>query len=273
LIEPIAPSVGLTGQLATALGWLNALPETLIQTRPFLCVYHALLLALSNQLEAAEARLQAAEPGIQEEMPAKQVRTVQGWVLALRGSSAGYAGDILRAVSLARRALEVVPETEVLPRVIATLAAAFAYQEQGDVTLASEREIAAADAFVRTSNMPFAAVSAITLLARLYVLRGRLRLAAATYEQVVQVVSRPEILQTIFRSLSYHFRQLPKRILGMCALSGHLLYCCPRCAIIAGFHVAPLEARRGDLREDPADAAIFESALEDDLLLYLTSDE
>ena len=59
----------------------------------------------------------------------------------------------------------------------------------------------------------------------------------------------------------------------MCALSGHLLYFCPRCALITGFHVAPLEARRADLREDPAYAAIFESALEDDLMLYLTSDE
>ncbi len=205
LIEPIAPSVGLTGQLATALGWLNALPETLVQTRPFLCVYHALLLALSNQLEAAEARLQAAERGIKAEMPAEQVRTVQGWVLSLRGSIAGYAGDILRAVSLARQALELLPETKLLPRVIATLAVAFAYQEHGDVTLGAEREVAAADAFVRTSNMPFAAVSGITLLARLYVLRGRLRLAAATYAQVMQVVSRPEILQTIFRSLSYYF--------------------------------------------------------------------
>jgi LuxR family maltose regulon positive regulatory protein len=205
LIEPIAPSVGLTGQLATALGWLNAIPEALAKTRPFLCVYHALLLTLSNQLEAAEARLQDAERGIQAEMPADRVRTIQGWVLALRGSIAGYAGDFLRAIFLAQQALELLPETELLPRVIATLAVAFASQEHGDATQVSEREITAADAFVRTTNMPFAAVSGITLLARLHVLRGRLRLAETTYEQVVQVVPRPEILRTIFRSLSYYF--------------------------------------------------------------------
>src|SRR5579859_7451492 len=60
----------------------------------------------------------------------------------------------------------------------------------------------------------------------------------------------------------------------MCPLGCHLLHCCPRCAIIAGFHVAPLEARRGNLREDPAcSGALRETALEDDLILYLSRDE
>jgi LuxR family transcriptional regulator, maltose regulon positive regulatory protein len=48
-------------------------------------------------------------------------------------------------------------------------------------------------------------VSSITVLARLHVLQGRLRQAAATYAQVVQVVSRPEVLQTLYTSLYYYF--------------------------------------------------------------------
>jgi LuxR family maltose regulon positive regulatory protein len=38
LLEPIALPVTLHGQLYTVLGWLNALPEALIRTRPRLCV-------------------------------------------------------------------------------------------------------------------------------------------------------------------------------------------------------------------------------------------
>ncbi len=60
----------------------------------------------------------------------------------------------------------------------------------------------------------------------------------------------------------------------MCALSDHLLHFCPRCAIIAGLHVAPMEARRCNVREDPACLAAWrETALQDDLIVYLSRDE
>ena len=84
-------------------------------------------------------------------------------------------------------------------------AASRAYEVSGDVTPATEHEVAAAVALIRTSDNPFTAVSSICLLARLHVLQGRLRQAAATYAQVVQAVPRPEVLQTMFTSLSYYF--------------------------------------------------------------------
>ncbi len=137
LIEPIALPLALTGQLSTLLGWLNVLPEALVQAHPLLCVYHAGSLMLTNHLEIAEARLQDAERGIQAEMPAEQARTINGWVLAMRGAIAGFSGNMLYAASLARQALELLPETEVIPRMTATLAVTFAYEEHGDVTLAT----------------------------------------------------------------------------------------------------------------------------------------
>jgi hypothetical protein len=77
----------------------------------------------------------------------------------------------------------------------------------GDVTPASEHAVAAAVALIRTTDNPFAAVSSICLLARLHILQGRLRQAAATYARVVQVVPRPEVLQTTPSSLFYYFGQ------------------------------------------------------------------
>jgi LuxR family transcriptional regulator, maltose regulon positive regulatory protein len=205
LIEPIAFSVAIQGQLSTVLGWMNALPEALVRTRPFLCTYHASLLILTNQLKAAEDRLREAEQCAQEEMPAEQARTLLGYVFAIRGGIAALTGDIPHAVSLAQRALELLPEAEVRLRAGATVTAANAYLLSGDVTLTTELEVAAADALIRTSDNLFAAVISIILLAHLHVLQGRLRQAAATYAQVVQVVPRSEMLQTIFSSLSYYF--------------------------------------------------------------------
>ncbi len=204
LIESTMRSVTPLGQISTVLGWMNTLPEALVRARPFLCVYHAGFLQFTHQFEAAEARLQEAERSVQE-MPAQQAQTIMGYVLAIRAGMAGYSGDIMHGVALARQALALLPEAEVIPRAGLMVTVARAYLVSGDVTPDSEREFAAADALIRASGNPFAAVSGMTLLARLHVLQGRLRQAAATYEQVVQVVPRPEVLQTMFNSLLYYF--------------------------------------------------------------------
>jgi LuxR family maltose regulon positive regulatory protein len=174
LIEPIALPLTYQGQISTVLGWINALPEVLVQTHPFLCVSYAHILTVTNQLQAALACLQQAERRVQEDLPAEQ-------------------------------ALELLPEAEAIPRAGALVTTIRAIQVSGDVTPATEREIAPAVGLVHTSNNLFAVVSSMTLLARLYVLQGRLRKAAATYEQVVQAAQRQELLQTAPSSLSYYF--------------------------------------------------------------------
>ena len=208
LIEPIALPVASRGQLSTVLGWMNALPEALVRTRPLLFVQQASYLMFTNQLEAAEARLQEAERGIREEMPAEQARTIRGTVLTIRAGMDCNTGDTMHGVTLARQALDLLPEAEVILRMGALVTTAHAYLTSGDVTPDSEREVAAADALIRAAGNQLAALSSIPLLARLYVLQGRLRQAAATYAQMVQIAGpRPEGLQNIFSisSLSYYF--------------------------------------------------------------------
>ena len=165
----------------------------------------SLLPLFTNQLEAAETRLQIAERCVQAEMHTGQARAILGRVLALRGSIAGYADDVTRSVSLSQQALELIPEEDAISRVGAVVTAAHAYRANGDVTRATEREVAAADALIHAWDNPFAAVRSITLLARLYILQGRLRQAADTYAQVEQLIPRPEILHTFFSSLYYYF--------------------------------------------------------------------
>ena len=204
LIEPAGLPVGLQGQVYTVLGWLNALPEAVVCTRPRLCVYHAGLLTLTNQLEQSEARLLQAERCIQG-LPTEEAQAILGWVLDTRADIALYFGDIPLAVSLAQQALELLPETEVLPRVGSLTTSIRTYLVSGDVTSDSEHKVAATVALVRTSGYLYSNVNSTCLLAWLHILQGRLRQAAATFEQVAQVVSRPEVLQTMFSSLFYYF--------------------------------------------------------------------
>jgi LuxR family maltose regulon positive regulatory protein len=205
LIEPIALPVTLHGQLYTVLGWLNALPEALVRTRPRLSVDYALLLTFTNQLEAAESRLQEAELGVQKEVLASQARIIMGYVLTIRGDIAQFSGDIPQAVSLSHQALDLLPEAEVILRTGALATMIRSYLVSGDVTPATEQEVATAVALIRTSDNLFGIVSSLCLLARLQVLQGRLHQAAATYAQMVQVVPRTEVLQTAFSSLFYYF--------------------------------------------------------------------
>jgi LuxR family maltose regulon positive regulatory protein len=205
LIEPIALPLTYQGQLSTLLGWLSALPEVLIRTRPFLCVSHALILAVTNQLEAAEARLQEAERGVQKEIPAEQARIILGYVLDIRGAIAFFSGDIPRAISLAQQALELLPEAEVIPRMGALATTIRSYLVSGEVTSDTEHKIAAAVELIRASENLFGIVSSLCLLAWLHILQGRLHQAAATYARVVQVVPRPEVLHIAFSSIFYYF--------------------------------------------------------------------
>src|SRR6185503_5009081 len=61
MIEQVGLGFALSGKFVTVLGWLQALPETLVRTRPALCIAHAAALFLANQMERVEARLQDAE--------------------------------------------------------------------------------------------------------------------------------------------------------------------------------------------------------------------
>lgn len=197
LIERLAPAVGISGQISVVLGWLNALPEAIICKYPFLSVYYAALLAFTNQLEAAEARLQEAERGVQKEVSVELTKNLMGYILTIRGDIALFSGDIPQAISLSHQAMKLLPEAAAIPRAGALATISRTYLVNGDVTSTSEQAVAAADTLIRTSNNLLAAMSSMTLLAWLHVLQGRLRQAVGVYTQVVQVVPQPEVLQSI----------------------------------------------------------------------------
>jgi hypothetical protein len=59
-----------------------------------LCTIHALALLFTNQLAAAEARLQDAERSILPDTSVDQVQLIQGRAAAIRANIARYTGDI-----------------------------------------------------------------------------------------------------------------------------------------------------------------------------------
>ncbi len=260
LIEPIVLPVALQGQIDTVLGWLNTLPQALVRARPVLCVYYARLLMFTNQFEAAEELLQQTERRIQD-LPTEQVQTLLGLVLSTRAGILGFSGDIPRAIPLAQRALELLPEAEVIPRLGAIISMSRAYEVSGDVTPTTEHEVAAVVASIRLTDSLFGIMSSICRLARLYVLQGRLRQAAATYTQVMQVIPRPEVLHTMYASFYYYFglgdlqcewnelEAAEQHLAQGMALVNEVLTVEPLAAILGYTALARLLQARGNTRE------------------------
>jgi LuxR family maltose regulon positive regulatory protein len=192
LIERHGLQIIVGGQVQAALSWLSALPDALVRARPLLCTVHALALLFTNQPAAAEARLQEAEGWILSDTPADQVQLIQGRAAAIRANIARYTGDLAGCVALAQRVLELLPESETIARTIAALHLARAFRVSGDVRDDAERRAIAVIAPFRAAQNLLGTLGAITNLARLQVMRGRLRAAAATYREMAQIAAEPD---------------------------------------------------------------------------------
>ncbi len=196
---------GLGMEVQRMLGWLARLPESFVCTRPLLCVIHAIALMFTNRLEEAEARLQMAERCLDGQPPSEQTVFLRGHIAATRGVMARFSGDLARSVAQAQQALVLLPHPERTPGPISRLNVAQAFLADGDVTAPQERLALEMVTVLKTSENQSMTMRSLTNLAQLQAVQGRLRQAAATFEQAVQVAPRQEDMQVIAGSLIYFF--------------------------------------------------------------------
>ena len=188
LAERHAFALTSRGEVATVLGWFDAFPDSVVRARPMLAIRHAATLMYTRQLAAAESRLADAERASDTDAIADKRPTVQGWVATIRGDIARIAGDLDRCVALSRRALELLPDAEVIARAAAELNAARAYLISGDVSPATERRAESAVAAARASGNLHAILTSLNNLAWIRFLQGRLKSATETYAQAAAAV-------------------------------------------------------------------------------------
>jgi LuxR family maltose regulon positive regulatory protein len=203
LIEHCAPMVFARGRTRLLLDWLNALPDAVVRARPWLCLYHATALHLVDELEEAEARLQEGERALGTRTSFEQA-SIQGSAAAVRANLARYSGDLEQALVLARRALDLLPGTQVMTRALTTVMLAHTYLVSGDVRPRTEEQVRSAVAAARSSGYGLVHFRSLTLMARLQIMQGRLRAAAATYGAAGQATPST-VLQVLSASAVYCF--------------------------------------------------------------------
>jgi LuxR family transcriptional regulator, maltose regulon positive regulatory protein len=185
LIERSAPPLMYRGQYRVIVDWLNQLPAEAAHDLPYLAVFRALALVMAQDIDAAEQQLDGIRRRIVPALSAVQKSVFQGWIIAVRSVIAHLAGDTELGVTLAKEALPLLPSTEWI-HLMAQLCAASEFLITGDVGPHAEQTVAAAARADEKDRD--VTVRSLALLARLHVMQGRLRRAAAAYDRAGALV-------------------------------------------------------------------------------------
>lgn len=210
LIELAVPEMrrNRQGATITELGWLKALPEDLIRSRPVLSVAYAFALFGGGEIGGVEARLLDAERWLdrmantREETvtrPAGMIvvdedgfRRLPGMIALVRTAQALARNDMPATVKNARRVLELAPEDDYLMLGGATSTLGLVAWASGDLAAAHDMIKDGMENVRRAGYISPAIGNAITL-ADIQIAQGRLHEAMTTYERALQWATAPGV--------------------------------------------------------------------------------
>src|SRR5918995_2907926 len=187
LVEQVARKMWNRGEAMTLLGWLEELPEETRRRRPQLLLQYSAALLWVGRLDDVEPLVQEIERavGVSEQGRDENLRTsadeplrqiLLGGAAATRSWHAYLKGEPHGAIALARRALELLPETDLELRTFAAFRLAEAHRSADDLEAAS-------GAFAETAELGQAAghdylvLMALSRQAKLRMAGGRLHKA------------------------------------------------------------------------------------------------
>jgi LuxR family maltose regulon positive regulatory protein len=179
------------GELTTVTRWLDAMPDHMVRSRPWLSIAQAWALLYAGQLGAVEAPLQSAENTAQSLQDQSQLRHVRGHIAAIRAEAAYICGEMARTVALSREALEFLPEGDSVARGFAAAHLAYALYWSGDLPAADEA-LREAYAIARTTGDSHVAVMVLSDMATVQIDRGQLHRVDATVERALLLADKRE---------------------------------------------------------------------------------
>ncbi|MBN1937736.1 MAG: hypothetical protein JW934_23965 [Anaerolineae bacterium] len=167
-------------------GWLDSLPDEVLQSRPRLQLTAARVFYVTGRAKAAERLLQTLERALQDRSPDAETTNLVGLLTVDRASYAAMQGYVHRAIELARQALAHLPEDSLTIRMRAASVLGLAYFRAGNVAAAGpafSQAIAAAQA----AGIAFAAALFACNLADVQIVQGQLRQAMRTCQQAMDM--------------------------------------------------------------------------------------
>jgi LuxR family maltose regulon positive regulatory protein len=204
LIELAWSEMDRSRQSARWLGWVKALPDKLVRSRPVLNVGYAWALLDRGKLEAGVARLRDAESRLESSSDRKkrpaaapvemvvldeeEFKALPASIAAGRAYHALATGDVPGTVKYARQALDLIPEEDHLRRGTPESLLALASWTNGDLEAASQALGDAITNFKLAGNILFGITGAF-ILADIQTTLGQLHQAFNTYQQSLKLAS------------------------------------------------------------------------------------
>jgi LuxR family transcriptional regulator, maltose regulon positive regulatory protein len=179
LIEPILYQMFSHGTHATVRHWLQALPEEVLFTRPFLCLQYAWAFLYVGEIASCQRPLDVAERAWQAEGNLSRL----GEVYMFQSSIAVVQGDAIRARDYAQRALPLLSEDDLINRCNYAIYTGASYLMLGNMYEAS-RLLNEALILCQACHL-YSTLYTMNFLAEMQIVQGKLHQASATSQEVI----------------------------------------------------------------------------------------
>jgi len=173
----------------TLLGWLTALPDSVMQIYPRLYLYHAWVLHLTNQMSAAQHRIQDVENALNHAAGSPDP-LIAGMLAAVHSTLTGLHQQFPETLTLSRKALELLPEEAVSWRCMAAINLGVTCAYIGEIHEAVE-VLSYAMELSQEIGSSFAMLSAFWHLSSLQTAQLTLRAAENTCQQLEHAAHMP----------------------------------------------------------------------------------
>ena len=206
LIVELSDPLLKRGEVATLLGWFQALPEDMVLADPQLCLEYVWPLILTEQIDTAESYLDRAEQAAEEQGDTDTL----GAVAVAHVHIARMRGDNQRAAELSERALALLPPEELAGRSVVALNLGLSQWYRGRLAEA-EQTLTEAERAGRGSGNDYPRFAALAFLGRVQTAKGRSRKAAAFCQRIVEEGGQSPIVAVAhydLARLSYEWNDL-----------------------------------------------------------------
>lgn len=193
LVEQVARDILRRGEHGMIRGWIDALPQALVCSRPRLCLVHVWALTYIRDTAGIESRLQDVEQALNQANASELTKTE---IDHLRGEVAAYQATLMfwrnenldDAMELCQQALGKLPKHDLHLRGQITLILGILYRDNHDLA-AANRLLNEAYTLNRETDNIIWALEAQVIRAGVLQAQGKLRQAARSYRQALELAT------------------------------------------------------------------------------------
>ncbi len=187
LIERVASTFLMRGEILTLHRWMDALPEAVVRASPRLCVVRTWLVFITSQPDTFLGWVEAAEQALhvqQQTLPPLSLSELRAELVGLRAIYEVSFNDFSGAITACNQALQQLPPGNLYPRALLLMMLAFAYTRGTDVS-AGARAASQANSLLQVTGHALLLPYIIISQAEIYLTQGYPSQAARLCRQIL----------------------------------------------------------------------------------------